>query len=121
MKEYKLDDFKEERITELYPELWAIVSSLEACVLMREAAEQERPAVDALVEMPTFLRLDEVVKRQQERDTYNTFHQVVGKMCKQVMEQLGFEEDEQQGKKVRKDTSNPDIFQTGAVYRIKTS
>ena len=120
-EQYESESGVGRHVRERYPELWAIVSSPEACVLMREMAmderhlpaKQRRPAVEALVEIPTFVRLNDLVRRH-DNDTYNTFHQEVGRICKVIMCHLGFEEH-----KTDVSTRNQRIFQSGSVYRLK--
>ena len=94
-----------------YPETWGIVSSPEACILMRDMAESGRPAVDALLYLPSFIRLDEIVRRDE---LVENFHNIVGRMCKQVMKHLGY-------KLVKRVeiTSRYSPFRNGAVYEWK--
>lgn len=96
-----------------YPETWSIVSSSDACLLMRDMAESGRPAVDALLYLPSFVRLDEIVRHD---GLVKNFHSIVGRMCKQVMEYLSYELVEEVGI-----TSRYSPFQTGAVYQWKGS
>jgi len=100
------------RTIKYYPETWAIVSSPEAIVLMREMSESEHPAVEAFHYLPTFVRLNEIVKRESSEEHYANFHSTVGRMCRCVMEFLGYE-------KVKDVafTSKFSLFQNGAVYR----
>ena len=92
-----------------YPETWSIVSSPDACLLMREMAESGRPAVDALHYLPNFVRLDAIVRRD---GMVENFHSTVGRMCRQVMECLGYELVEEV-----EITSRYSPFKNGAVYQ----
>lgn len=102
------------RTMQYFPETWDIVRSAEAIVLMRQMAQYKRSAVEALDHLPTFVRLDEIVRRESSETQYRSFHNTVGKMCGSVMEYLGYEID-----KDDQTTSSLSLFQIGAVYRWK--
>ena len=100
----------QEKINELYPTTWDIISSPTACHLMRAMAEQERPAAEALEYLSSFLRLNNLVRKQNPGE-YKNFHKVVGSWCRQVMENLYYEL-----KQKKQRTSDWSVFKKGAVY-----
>ena len=115
-------------ILELYPETWEIISSAEACVFMRDMAANERPTVEAFVRVPIFSTLDEMVWQQrkeeqessnEEQDIYDVFHTVVGRLCKQVMKNLGFIPVIKNSRQFSKDTCPESRFTQGTVYHRK--
>ena len=88
-----------------------IVSSPKAVLLMREMAAIGHPAVDTLHHIPDLCRLLLYIDNK-DADWSDSVRQLIGHMCRQIMEQLGYT-------KVQDDApvyfSN--IFQGGAVYK----
>ena len=75
---------------ERYPATWEIVSSREAIDLMREMTNQGQPAVGALHRLPRFRQLVNDVDSATP-DWSHKFRQMVGHMCRWIMESLGLE------------------------------
>ena len=112
MIDYEPDSFFA-RTLKRFPETWSIVSSPEACLLMRDMAKIEHPAVDALHHLPSFCQLVMLVDSEKSTKQSANFRNMVGQMCKRVMYHLGYEF-------VRNDvpTRLSSIFTNGAVYRL---
>ena len=108
--EYEPAQFQD--MYELYPETWDIVSSPASCMLMRDMAKLGFAVIDAMHHVSDFCRLDAMVKREVTKEQYNRFHQMIGHMCLQIMEHLGYVLVEN-NKRVKLSV----IFRTGAMYQ----
>ena len=104
-----------ELIFRRYPEIERIVSSPEACALMRDMTELELPAVAALHHVPGFTELALRIHDNEEFEgQYDNFKQMVGSLVKDVMAELGYEE-ARPGSPI--ETRISPIFTKGAFYR----
>ncbi len=99
------------RVFRRYPETAEILSSCNAIGLMRAATDEERIVVDDLHEFDEFQQLVDRVDSNSPGCS-KTFRRMIGHMCKQIMEQLGYEED-RRGVNASRST----IFIGGYVYR----
>lgn len=97
-----------------YPETWEILSSPEACLLMRDMTKIGLPAVDTLHYLPSLCQLVIIVDSESP-EMSETFRNMVGYMCGQVMEHLGYEVE-----KADESTVFSRFFQYGSVYRLRT-
>lgn len=96
-----------------YPELWTIVSSPEACIRMRMSAALKVPVVhgfDLIEDMKQIL----TYIAAHDHDSRDYAHRLIGYMCGEVMEQLGYEPG--QRKNLSKENK---FFKSGLVYRRK--
>ena len=100
------------RVFQRYPETTEILSSCPAIGLMRAATDEGRIVVDDLHNFREFHLLDDRVSLETPHLRYK-FHQLIGHMCRQIMEQLGYEVD-RRGVNASRST----IFISGYVYRL---
>ena len=98
-----------------YPETWSVVSSPKACLLMRDMTKIELPAVDALHHLPSLCQLVMLVDSEDSPKLSANFRNMVGQMCKRVINHLGYEFVSD-----NIPTRLSSIFKNGAVYRLRS-
>ena len=101
-------------IFQQYSETWDIVSSPASCALMRDMAEIKYAVVDAMHHVPGSMELAWGVHDYDDDDgSFDMYKKMVGSMCRQVMDQLGYKRAKQN------DTVLSPVFDTGMSYRFK--
>ena len=100
-----------------YPELWTVITSPAVCFSMRGSASIGVPAVSQFHKISKVANFLAFVDAKDPAWS-NRLRQLIGHVCRQVMEQLGYELIDEDVELLVDDRM---YFQSGAIYRWKES